>query len=351
MPLPEVSTSVDFVEGLATMAGVGSAMDKNGLCIHMYACNRSMGNKCFTNSDGDFLIVPQLGELRITTEFGRMLVKPREICVVQRGMKFTVDVDESVGGCRGYILELFKGHFQLPDLGPIGANGLANARDFLTPVAAFEDRDVAFTVVNKFGGSWFTCELGHCPYDVVAWHGNYAPYKYDLERFCTMNSVSFDHPDPSIYTVLTAPSDEPGMAVADFVVFPPRWMVMEHSFRPPYFHRNIMSEFMGMIYGRYDAKAGGFVPGGASLHSCTTPHGPDATTFTRASASDLQPEKFEGGLAFMFETGQMLKLSTYAVEAPHNDRDYQKCWENMPKLFDGTLQQPSGGSGGSSSSS
>lgn len=237
---------------------------------------------------------------------------------------------------RGYILEVYNRHFVLPDLGPIGANGLANPRDFEHPVAAWEDRECEYLVVNKFGGRMFSARMAFSPFNVVAWHGNYVPYKYNLDHFCTMNSVSFDHPDPSIYTVLTCQTDEPGCAVADFVIFPPRWMVMEHTFRPPYFHRNCMTEYMGMVYGTYDAKKGGkdgFQPGGASLHSVDTPHGPDAATFLAASNADLAPHKFEGGLAFMFETTFLVKLTDFALECEHNDADYWKCWQKMPKLF------------------
>ena len=291
---------VNFVQGLVTMSGAGDTDAHHGLAVHLYACNSSMSveRSCFCNADGDFLIVPQTGALVVTTEFGVMRVDPCEICVVQRGMKFAVDVPD--GAARGYVLEVFTGHFVLPDLGPIGANGLANPRDFLTPVARFFDEDDAEHVFfNKFGGQMWRATIPHNPFDVVAWHGNYAPYKYDLRRFMTMNSVNYDHPDPSVYTVLSCLSDTPGVAIADFVIFPPRWMVMEHTFRPPYYHRNIMSEFMGQIWGAYDAKVG-FVPGASSLHSCMTPHGPDAKTFEGASNAELTPEFFDKGLAFMY---------------------------------------------------
>ncbi|TYZ58249.1 hypothetical protein PybrP1_007926 [[Pythium] brassicae (nom. inval.)] len=333
MPFPKDGERLDFVAGLKTVGGAGDPTMKDGLAIHNYAANVSMTDKCFYNSDGDFLIVPQHGALKITTEFGKLLVAPREICVIQRGIRFSVAVD---GPARGYVLEVYNRHFVLPDLGPIGANGLANPRDFEHPVAAWEDRECAFEVVTKFGGRLFTARMAFSPFNVVAWHGNYVPYKYDLGKFCTMNSVSFDHPDPSIYTVLTCPTDEPGCAVADFVIFPPRWMVMEHSFRPPYFHRNCMTEYMGMVYGTYDAKQGGkngFQPGGASLHSVDTPHGPDAATFLAASNADLQPHKFDGGLAFMFESTFLVKLTDHALTCDENDADYYKCWQQMPKLF------------------
>lgn len=324
---------LDFVEGLATMLGAGDAAMKAGLAVHVYRCNKSMGAKAFCNADGDMLLVPQEGTLTIRTEFGVMVVAPREIAVLSRGMRWSVDVE---GNARGYICEVFTGHFALPNLGPIGANGLANPRDFLTPVAAYEKgEDVEYTIVQKFCGSMYAAKQAFSPFNVVAWHGNYVPYKYNMDRFMCMNSVTYDHPDPSIYTILTCPSDTPGIAVCDFVCFPPRWMVMEHSFRPPYFHRNTMSEFMGMVYGSYDAKTG-FRPGGASMHSCMTPHGPDTDTFIGASNAKLEPAAFKGGLAFMFETTYMMSTTKWALEAPHRDVEYQECWTGMPKLFDPT---------------
>lgn len=320
------SAPVDWVASLFTVAGSGSAESGVGLAIHMYACGAPMVDSAFSNADGEMLIVPQEGGLRLQTEMGLLDVAPREICVVPRGVKFSV---EPLGGgaARGYVLEVFGAHFQLPDLGPLGSNGLANARDFEYPVAAFEDRACAFTTHVKFGGHMFTAAQAHSPFDVVAWHGTVSPYKYDLTRFNTIGTVSFDHPDPSIFTVLTVPSGRvPGLATADFVIFPPRWMVAEHTFRPPWYHRNCMSEFMGMVWGAYDAKVG-FQPGGASLHSIGAPHGPDAPTFTRASAAELAPDKFDKGLAFMFETCHFLRVTHRAMDAEWRDKNYQKCWE------------------------
>ena len=327
-----------FLAGLATMAGTGDPCSKQGLAIHMYNCNVSMIDEAFSCADGDMLVVPETGALTLRTECGVLNVAPCEIAVVPRGVKFSVAVD---GPSRGYVLELYQGHFELPGLGPIGANGLANPRDFLYPSAAFEDIEYAdpaqpFTVLHKFGGEMFSATMDHSPFDVVAWHGNYAPFKYDLRHFCCINSVTFDHPDPSIYTVLTAPSDTAGVAIADFVIFPPRWMVMEHTFRPPWYHRNCMTEFMGMVYGKYDAKEG-FMPGGASLHSCMSAHGPDAPTFEKASTAPLKPTKFDAGLAFMFETSAVLKLTKYAIEAPHRDLAYPTCWKACKKKFNGKI--------------
>lgn len=327
-PLVAENSSVDFIQGIKTIAGVGDPNLKTGLGIYMYSCNKSMTNKAFYSSDGDFLIVPQIGVLTIRTEMGLIRIEPQEIVVIPRGIKFSVNVE---GLCRGYISEVFSGHFKLPDLGPIGANGLANPRDFLCPVASFEDYEGPFEVHTKFGGSLFKYTLNHSVFDIVAWHGNYYPYKYDLRNFNTMGTVSFDHPDPCIFTVLTCQSAEPGIAVLDFVIFPPRWMVAEHTFRPPYYHRNTMTEFMGNIVGTYDAKTVGFVPGTASLHSCMAGHGPEAGVFEKASNAELVPVRYpDNHMQFMFETTYMLKVSKESCQ--WIDDDYLHCWESIKKF-------------------
>ncbi|CAL1538029.1 unnamed protein product [Lymnaea stagnalis] len=321
----------DFLEGLATICGAGDPKARNGIAIYIYTCNKTMENKCLYSSDGDFLIVPQEGTLYITTEMGRMNVQPNEICVIQRGIRFSVDVK---GNSRGYTLEVFSDHFQLPSLGPIGANGLANPRDFLTPVAWFEDREVKeYTIVNKYHGQLFSASQSHSPFDVVAWHGNYAPYKYDLSKFMVINCVAFDHADPSIFTVLTCPSLKPGVAIADFVIFPPRWSVQEHTFRPPYYHRNCMSEFMGLICGNYEAKEEGFLPGGATLHSIMTPHGPDYECFEKASNGELRPQKIaEGTMTFMFESSLSMAITEWGNNTKV-DGNYYECWQPLKKHF------------------
>ncbi|XP_056595065.1 homogentisate 1,2-dioxygenase [Triplophysa dalaica] len=334
--IPKTSEKkVDFTSGLHTVCGAGDTKSRNGLAIHMYTCNTSMTDKCFQNADGDFLIVPQQGEILITTEFGKMMVEPTEICVMQQGMRFTVDV---FGETRGYILEVFGAHFELPDLGPIGANGLANPRDFQTPVAWYEDRTVAtgYTIVNKYQGKFFSCQQDFSPFNVVAWHGNYTPYKYNLENFMVINCVSFDHADPSIFTVLTAKSTRPGVAIADFVIFPPRWGVADHTFRPPYYHRNCMSEFMGLIKGHYEAKEEGFQPGGGSLHSIMTPHGPDVECFEKNSTVVLKPERVAAGtMAFMFESSFNMAVTKWGLETCQRlDKNYYKCWESLKSHFD-----------------
>ena len=293
LPIPEKPTT--FIEGIATMAGNGDLTTHIGSAIHVYAANTSMTSTFFYNADGEMLIVPQLGSLRIFTEMGIIDVEPQEICVIPRGIKFRVEVS---GPVRGYICENYGTPFRLPDLGPIGANGLAYPRDFLIPEAWYEERSEMVDVIAKFQGNLWKGVYNHSPLNVVAWHGNYAPYKYDLRKFQCINTVTFDHPDPSIYTVLTSPSDTPGTANIDFVIFPPRWVVAEDTFRPPWFHRNFMNEYMGLIEGVYDAKeGGGFVPGGSSLHNCMSGHGPDADTYAKMTKADLKPTKIENTMA------------------------------------------------------
>jgi homogentisate 1,2-dioxygenase len=287
-PIPDAPT--DFVDGLVTIAGNGNAAAQAGIGIHVYGVNRPMHERFFYDADGELLLVPQQGGLRIATELGVLDVVPGEIAIVPRGVRFAVETSAADGRARGYVCENYGALLRLPELGPIGANGLANPRDFLAPVASYDEREGAFELVAKFGGKLWRAPIDHSPLDVVAWHGNYAPCKYDLARFNAINTVSFDHPDPSIFTVLTSPSDTPGTANVDFAIFPPRWMVAEGTFRPPWFHRNVMSEYMGLIRGVYDAKAEGFVPGGGSLHNAMSGHGPDAATFERASTVELAPQ-------------------------------------------------------------
>ncbi len=326
-PLPLPTEPTDFVEGLTTIAG------NDGIGIHIYAANQSMQDRFFYNADGELLVVPELGRLRFHMELGILEVAPGEICVIPRGVRFHVELLEATA--RGYVCENYAALFKLPDLGPIGANGLANSRDFQTPVAAFEDCEGDFRLTTKFCGNLWEAEIGHSPLNVVAWHGNYAPYKYDLARFNTINSVSFDHPDPSIFTVLTSPTDTPGTANCDFVIFPSRWVVAEHTFRPPYFHRNVMNEYMGLIFGQYDAKETGFIPGGGSLHNCMSGHGPDADTFEKASNADLTPQRYENTLAFMFESHSVIRPTKFAMETSALQAEYFECWQGLKKHFSG----------------
>ena len=329
LPLPEQPT--DFVEGMVTLGGNGDPGMQSGVAIHLYAANAPMHNRFFSNSDGELLIVPQLGTLGLHTELGIIEVSPGEICVIPRGVRFRVELLDKQA--RGYICENYGLAFRLPELGPIGANGLANPRDFKSPTAAYEDRDGEFYLVTKFLGRLWQAAIGHSPLDVVAWHGNYAPYKYDMSLFNCINTVSFDHPDPSIYTVLSAPSAIHGTANCDFAIFPPRWLVAEHTFRPPWFHRNLMNEFMGLVFGVYDAKAEGFVPGGASLHNCMAGHGPDAETFERASHANLEPQYLGNTLAFMFETQLAVRPTEFAMNTRILQHEYFECWQGLKKRF------------------
>lgn len=334
-PLPMPDAATDFIEGWVTMAGNGAPDAGAGCAIHLYAANRDMDGRYFYNADGELLIVPQQGRLSIATEMGRIDVEPQEIVVLPRGVRFQVSLPD--GQARGYICENFGALFRLPDLGVIGSNGLANPRDFLTPSAWYEDKEGDFELLAKFSGRLWSAPIGHSPLDVVAWHGNFAPYKYDLRRFNTIGSISYDHPDPSIFLVLQAPSAVPGVDSIDFVIFPPRWLAAENTFRPPWFHRNVASEFMGLIHGEYDAKAEGFVPGGASLHNCMTGHGPDAGTFEKASRSDTStPGKVGDTMAFMFETPVVIKPTQFALETSQLQSEYFQCWQDLKKHFSPT---------------
>jgi len=331
-PLPVPRAATDFVGGLVTIAGNGSPEQQSGCGIHWYVANRSMRERFFCDADGELLIVPQLGALRFLTELGRLEAGPQEIVVIPRGLRFSVELLGSEA--RGYICENFGAPFRLPDLGPIGSNGLANPRDFETPVAWYEDREGDFELIEKFAGGLWTARIGHSPLDVVAWHGNHAPYRYDLRRFNTIGSVSYDHPDPSIFLVLQSPSDTPGVDTIDFVIFPPRWQVSQDTFRPPWFHRNVASEFMGLITGAYDAKAEGFTPGGASLHNSMSGHGPDAATFEKATRADTsRPVHIGNTMAFMFETRAVIRPTRLALKSPQLQGDYQQVWRDLPKNF------------------
>jgi homogentisate 1,2-dioxygenase len=332
-PLPAPLAATDFVDGLVTMGGNGSPQSQSGCAIYLYAANQSMRKRALYDADGELLIVPQHGALLLVTELGRLRVGPLEIVVIPRGVRFRVELAD--GSASGYVCENFGAPLRLPDLGPIGSNGLACERDFLAPVACYEDRDDRYELLAKFMGRLWSTALDHSPFDVVAWRGNYAPYKYDLRRFNTMGSVSYDHPDPSIFLVLQSISDTAGVDNLDFVIFPPRWLAMQHTFRPPWFHRNVASEFMGLIEGVYDAKSDGFLPGGASLHNCMSAHGPDAATFEKATQADTdRPEQVVNTMAFMFESRHVIHPTRYALESPQRQRDYLECWRGLRKHFD-----------------
>ena len=330
-PLPLPDGPADFIDGLYTMGGNGDTRTRSGMAVHLYAATTSMTDRYFVDADGELLFVPQAGSLVLHTELGPMQLRPGEIGLIPRGIRFRVVLPG--GPARGYLCENYGAPFTLPERGPIGANGLASERDFLAPTAAFEEGRTAVQVVQKFGGNLWAADYDHSPLDVVAWHGSYTPVKYDTASFMVLGTVSFDHPDPSIYTVLTSASEIPGLANMDFVIFPPRWLVGEDTFRPPWFHRNVMSEFMGLVHGAYDAKAEGFLPGGASLHNTFSAHGPDAETFARASTEELRPHKETDTLAIMFESRWMIIPTRQALQAAHRQADYDSVWSGLAPAF------------------
>lgn len=328
-PIPIPSEPTDFIEGITTIA------TNRNLSINIYVANKGMGNRYFYSADGEWLFVPQQGSILAYTELGVLYVSPGEILVIPRGIKFKIELPE--GPIRGYLCENSGPLLTLPERGPVGANGFANDRDFQYPTAYFEDHEGDYKVLAKYAGTMHEAQMDHSPLDVVAWVGNSAPYKYDLARFNVINTVSFDHPDPSIFTVLTSQTSEPGVANLDFAIFPPRWMVAEHTFRPPWYHRNFMNEFMGLIHGVYDAKEEGFSPGGMSLHNCMTAHGPEAAVFDKASSAELKPERYKDTLAFMFESCDLLRPTVFAMESGALQANYSDCWKGLKKNFSGVL--------------
>jgi homogentisate 1,2-dioxygenase len=326
-PLDFPDEPADLIDSMVTMAANRRAEDLEGVAVHSYRASRDMARRFFFDADGELLFVPQQGRLALLTEMGRIDIAPGEIALVPRGIRFRALLPD--GRARGYVAENYGSLFRLPELGPIGSNGLANPRDFLTPVASFEDEEGSFELVQKYLGALWATRLDHNSLDVVAWHGNLAPWKYDLARFNAIGSVSFDHPDPSIFTVLTSPSDVAGRANADFVIFPPRWSVAEDTFRPPWFHRNVMSECMGLIRGSYDAKAEGFAPGGLSLHNLMAGHGPDLASWKQASEAALTPSRIEDTMAFMVESCWPFRPTGFALD--HAQDDYDAAWKGFPK--------------------
>jgi homogentisate 1,2-dioxygenase len=330
-PMSLDGVEADFVDGLHTVAANGDAESQVGIGALLYLANKSMERRAFVNADGEMLIVPQQGRLTVTTEMGILDVKPGEFVLIPRGVVFKVALPDGLS--RGYVCENYGAQFRLPELGPIGSNGLANPRDFQAPVAAYEDATGVYELIKKFGGSFWRAPTRQSPFNVVAWHGNLTPVKYDTANFMAIGSISFDHPDPSIFTVLTSPSETAGTANCDFVIFPPRWLVMEDTFRPPWYHRNLMSEFMGLVYGEYDAKPGGFKPGGISLHNSMVPHGPDEEAFDKATSANLLPQKLDKTLAFMFESRYRLIPSAWAMNSSSLDHDYADCWASLIDQF------------------
>jgi homogentisate 1,2-dioxygenase len=324
-PLPPLQDQQDFVDGLWHLAG------NTMLNAYLYQCNKTMEKRYFCNRDGEMLFVPYAGKIRLHTEFGILTISAGHIAVIPRGVFFRVELLDEIAA--GYVCENGATPLTLPQLGAIGANGLANPRHFEYPQASFEDTKDKVELICKYLHHFWKAESSHSPLNIVAWHGNYAPYSYDLSLFNTINTVSFDHPDPSIFTVLTSDSDTPGVANLDFVIFPPRWMVAEHTFKPPYFHRNVMNELMGLVTGEYDAKEEGFNIGGVSIHNCMTAHGPDTESFHKASEATSKPEYYMETLAFMFESKEPWRITHQAYNSPSRQKEYLDCWQGLKRHF------------------
>ena len=333
-PVPHSGEKLTWLTGMRTITTAGDVNTQVGMASHIYLVTESMKDAYFFSADSELLVVPQEGKLRFATELGIIDIEPKEIAIIPRGLVYRVEVLE--GPARGFVCENYGQKFELPGRGPIGANCMANPRDFKAPVAAYEDREVPSTVTIKWCGQFHETRIDQSPLDVVAWHGNYTPYKYDMRNYCPVGAILFDHPDPSIFTVLTAPSGVPGTANIDFVLFRERWMVAENTFRPPWYHKNIMSELMGNIYGQYDAKPQGFAPGGMSLHNMMLPHGPDRQAFEGASNAELKPEKLDNTMSFMFETRFPQHLTEFAAKEAPMQEEYIEVWNQLEKKFDGT---------------
>lgn len=321
----------DFLDGLLTHCGNGSPRTQNGMAVHIYNASEPMTGRAFVNSDGEMLIIPQTGKLVITTELGIMDIQPGELALIPKGMK--MKVDPVSGPAYGFMCENYGLPFVLPDLGLIGSHGLANAIDFETPVAAFEDNEEPTELIQKFCGSFWETKLEYSVFDVVAWRGNWAPCKYDMMKFNTMGSISYDHPDPSIFCALTSSSDAVAGGNVDFMILPPRWIVAEHSFRPPGFHRNSVSEFLALVKGAHESRSSNFPPGSISLHNCWTPHGPDTETLEQARTAELQPQRVDDALVFMLETRFPLEMSSAAFESDKRQRDCTNGWAGFTKRF------------------
>ncbi|KAH9874017.1 hypothetical protein IAQ61_004645 [Plenodomus lingam] len=338
-PLPKEEEKIDFANGLHTLAGSGDPNIREGLALYVYMINSSMERRAFCNADGDFLICAQLGTLDIVTEMGKIFLQPGEICVIQRGIRFCMNLAPDTKVARGYITEVWGSMWELPDLGPLGGHGLANPRDFLYPVAAIDDNlHVDWQIVNKINGELVAIQQDHSPFDLVAWHGNVVPYKYDLTKFSSQNSTSIDHTDPSIFTVLTAKSRDPLTPLADFLWFGPRWDVATNTFRLPYFHRNSASEFLACLYGQGLGRSDDFQPGGGSFEGGHTPHGGFHEGYQHGMRiHESQPEKIlTEQLTIMIESSRLFLWTEWARKGcgviDEHGTNY-KVWEALPDRF------------------
>jgi homogentisate 1,2-dioxygenase len=328
-PCPIPSAGQDFVDGIVTLGGAGDGHSRRGYALHWFTANRSMDNRAFCNADGDFLLVPQLGELTLVTELGVLEVGTGQIALLPRGLRYSVVLRSPAA--RGFIAEVYGRHFELPERGVIGANGLADARHFRTSTAWFEDRlELGYRITSKLGGVLYDAQQDYSPYDVVAWHGNYVPYVYDLAAFVPVSNVRVDHPDPSIYSVVSCPLDETGSNLLDLIVFPPRWDPTEHTFRPPFFHRNATMEWNAVV--RSDSSDGALFESGVSfLTPPMTPHGVTSAAVERAFRLDeataaVPHRSSDQSLWIQFESSLPLQLSPLAREPSRAILDWPTVW-------------------------
>ena len=325
-------TDVDFIGGLVTFAGAGDPCAKTGFAIHQYAASVDMVRRAAANLDGDLLVVPQEGALRVQTELGWLLVSPGEILILPRGIRFRVELPD--GRARGFVGELFNGHYRLPERGLVGANGLADERHFRAPVASFEDLEAPYEIVHKQGGDLWRTTVNASPFDVVAWHGRYAPFKFDLMDFNAYWGANWDHSDPSILTVLTSPHDDHGRNAVDFAVFRGRWDATQDTFRPPYMHRNSAVEFNAVI--KSPRTKGAYRPGAVTYTPYLMPHGVSVSGYEAAvGQSDEhanEPRRSsDDELWIQFESTYLLRVMPWILDSPQRDRAYTGQFEGFRK--------------------
>ncbi|GAD98612.1 homogentisate 1,2-dioxygenase, putative [Paecilomyces variotii No. 5] len=322
LEIPLESKPTNFWQGIKTILGHGDPTLKEGVAVHQYAANLSMDKEAFVNHDGDYLFVPQQGRLDIQTELGRMMVLPGELFVIPAGLRFKVSLPD--GPSRGYIQEIFGSHFELPDLGPIGSNGLALPQDFEIPVASYDLDTSSWEIITKLAGKLYHYEQAHTPFDVVGWHGNYVPYKYEIEKLLALSS-SKDQLDPSAYTILTAKSKIPGVSITDFCAFTPKWVNSLNSWRPPYYHRTMGAEVMGMVRGEYGGSAKTLEPGALTCDNAYVPHGETYDAWKKHAFVDLEPTLLGAGV---------LSITKFALERHNQIKPMrEELWDNMHGHF------------------
>lgn len=332
----------DFVAGLTTLGGAGNPALRRGFALHGYRATADMEDHAFTNADGDLLVLPQQGRLIALTEFGALEVEPGEVLLLPRGLRVSILVPD--GEAQGYAAEIFAGHFQLPERGPIGANGLVDERHFRGPTPYYEDRLApGFRMTHKFGGALSEATQDHSPFDVVGWHGAYLPLAYRFSAFSPVSNTAFDHTDPSAFTVLSAALDEEGANALDLVVFPARWDPTEHTFKPPYFHRNVTTEINGII--EDPSLNAPFTTGMVFVTPSMTPHGVRAGAVERFlaksdEAADRPTKSSSKSLWFQFETALHFHRTEWAKRTDLAKEDWPDVWGEYGVHFDPRRLRP-----------